>query len=98
MNIEISPRDYDKKLNWYDAMLYCSMIEIDGKTDWRLPTLEELSVIYTIENNFWQSYYWTSTDADDTDKAWMLFLSHAQRFEVEKTFYGNHARPVRTIT
>lgn len=41
MNIEISCTNYWKELNYRDALLYCSLLDIDGKTDWRLPTDEE---------------------------------------------------------
>jgi translation initiation factor 2B subunit (eIF-2B alpha/beta/delta family) len=37
MNIEISPRQYWKRLNYYDALLYLSILNIDGKEGWRLP-------------------------------------------------------------
>ena len=38
MKIELSPEKYWTKLNWYDTILYLSMLEIDGKNDWILPT------------------------------------------------------------
>jgi hypothetical protein len=34
--IEISEREYWKILNYHDGLLYCSMLEIDGKNDWRM--------------------------------------------------------------
>lgn len=62
MNIEVSPKQYEQELNWNDAMLYCQLLVIDDKNDWRLPTLEELKEIYTSENDFDGSTYWASTD------------------------------------
>ena len=41
---EVSP-DYNKK-NYNDAQNYCFDLEIKNRTDWKLPTLEEL------ESNF----------------------------------------------
>jgi hypothetical protein len=42
MNIEISPKEYWKKLNYHDGLLYCTMVVIDNKTDWRmLKNIEE---------------------------------------------------------
>ena len=35
MNIEISPKEYWKFMNPRDGRLYCSMVVIDGKDDWR---------------------------------------------------------------
>jgi len=31
MNIEISPKQYEKFLTWDDALLYCSLLVIDGE-------------------------------------------------------------------
>jgi hypothetical protein len=43
--IEISEREYWKKMNYDDAELYCSMIVIDGKNDWRMITqLEYINI------------------------------------------------------
>lgn len=36
MNIEVSPKEYWKLLNYYDGLLYCDMVVIDNKTDWRM--------------------------------------------------------------
>jgi hypothetical protein len=62
MNIEISPKEYEKILNWNDANLYCQLLVIDDKCDWRLPTKDELNEIYTSENDFVGSGYWSSTE------------------------------------
>ena len=61
-NIEISPKEYERTLNWHDGMLYCSILTIDNKNDWRLPTTEELKYIYDSENDFDGSSYWSSTE------------------------------------
>jgi len=36
MNIEISDRKYWTQLNYEDAKLYCTLLNIGGKNDWRL--------------------------------------------------------------
>lgn len=41
MNIEISPKEYWKELNYYDGILYCSLLVIDGVDDWRMMTNRE---------------------------------------------------------
>jgi len=39
--IEIAPKEYWQIMNWYDGLLYLSLLEIDGHTDWRYPTSYE---------------------------------------------------------
>ena len=36
MNIEIADIKYWKKLNYYDGLLYCQLLSIDGADDWRM--------------------------------------------------------------
>ncbi len=38
-------QQYEKKLNWNDALLYCSLLIIDGYDDWRMPTILELQYV-----------------------------------------------------
>ena len=56
MKIELSPEKYWAKLNWYDTILYLSMLEIDGKNDWILPTeqyakFKNLSILTWFDND-----------------------------------------------
>ena len=36
MSIELSDMKYWKRMGYHDGMLYCSMISIEGKNDWRM--------------------------------------------------------------
>jgi hypothetical protein len=45
MNIEISEDKYWKVLNYNDGLLYCSMLEIGDKDDWRMISEEDLAMI-----------------------------------------------------
>ena len=40
--IERAPEEYHKTLTYEEAVLYCFLLNIDGKTGWRLPTLREI--------------------------------------------------------
>lgn len=61
MYIELSPKEYERHLNYDDAKLYCDLLSIDNKDDWRLPSLKELvTVIYDLQPAAGESY-WTST-------------------------------------
>jgi len=34
--VEISDREYWKQMDYYSGVLYCSLLTIDGKNDWRM--------------------------------------------------------------
>jgi hypothetical protein len=52
MNIEISPNEYWKYLNPADGKLYCSMVVIDDKNDWRpMGLMEKFENIDYLNNN-----------------------------------------------
>ena len=95
MNIEISPNEYKRYLNWYDAMMYCQLLVIDNKNDWRLPTKDELNDIYKSENDFDGSYYWSSTEHNG-NYAWFQRFSSGFQYNLNKTS-SYYVRPVRTI-
>jgi hypothetical protein len=96
MNIEISPKEYERQLNWHDGMLYCQLLIIDGKDDWRLPTKEELNDIYNSENDFVGSFYWSSTEYDGY-YAWGQDLSTGFQGNGTKN-YSSYVRAVRSLT
>jgi hypothetical protein len=41
MKIEISPIEYWKVLSYEDSLLYCSLLVIDGKDNWRMINSEK---------------------------------------------------------
>ena len=94
MNIEISPKEYERRLNWNDAMMYCQLLIIDDKTDWRLPTKAELQDIYHSENDFVGSYYWSSTEYNGL-YAWGQNLSYGGQGNLTKSF-SYYVRAVRS--
>jgi len=98
MNIEISPKEYERQLNWNDGMLYCQLLTIDNKNDWRLPTKEELDYIYHSENDFTTGFiYWTSTEYDSDGNAWFYDFSGHLPYYYSSKYDIYNVRPVRTI-
>jgi formylglycine-generating enzyme required for sulfatase activity len=95
MNLEISPKESERYLNWYDAMMYCQLLVIDGKNDWRLPTKKELDYIYHSQNHFVGSLYWSSTEYDG-GSSWIQNLSSGNQNDNYKGA-SHYVRPVRTI-
>ena len=95
MNIEICPKEYERKINWDDAIFYCQLLVIDDKCDWRLPTLDELEYIYKLEHDFDDGYYWSSTPKY-SNTAWAKNMSNG--YKNHYTRYGKiFVRAVRTI-
>ena len=70
--LEWQRQDDDQERNWEEANIYCANLELDSKTDWRLPTAFELQALvdYTASNpsinevaftNTTAGSYWSST-------------------------------------
>jgi hypothetical protein len=83
----------------YVAAAYCESLNINGKTDWYLPAITELNVLYTNKasiRNFETSgsYYWSSTEYDNND-AWVERLSDGNQNGNSDKFYGYLVRCVR---
>lgn len=51
---KMAPNSYNKWLNYHDGLLYLSMLTIDGYSDWRFLTMDEINEIETIMN-MWSS-------------------------------------------
>lgn len=68
MKFEISPLEYEKCLNYDDAKLYCELLIIDAKNDWRLPTFPECKIISgelmarTLSQTIQNTEYWVTGD------------------------------------
>ncbi|CAA6800268.1 MAG: Unknown protein [uncultured Sulfurovum sp.] len=74
-----------KNTAWNDAIDYCEDLILDEKSDWRLPTLKELSsLVDYVENNpainaiFENTYsnsYWSSTShSNNVESAWIVYF------------------------
>ena len=97
MNFEIAPKRTEIQANWYDARLYCFFLNIDGKTGWRLPTKEELNQIYQSKNDFFNTYYWSSTD-DNDDDAWGQSMITGEQIIDNKNYNGDRVRAIRDLS
>jgi hypothetical protein len=60
-------------MTFYDAAYGCDELTLNGYSDWRLPTKEELKQLYLNKDKiggFVDKFYWSSTDAGFTDEMW----------------------------
>lgn len=67
-------------LNWYDATNYAKNLRKGGFSGWRLPTIEELKIIFEIKEalNIDKSYEWlwsSETLSDNQGHAWYMMMA-----------------------
>jgi formylglycine-generating enzyme required for sulfatase activity len=96
MNFEIAPQSTERQLKWNDAKMYCFSLTIDGKTGWRLPTIEELEEISQSENKLLRSYYWSSEVYDDR-RAWLLDVMNLNKYRFQRDDGHFFCRAVRDL-
>jgi hypothetical protein len=75
--------------------MYCQLLTIDNKNDWRLPTKEELHYIYHSENDFDRGNYWCSDESDITG-TWFVNFNNGIQYRMSKHI-NYRARPIRSI-
>lgn len=107
--IEFAPEEYWIDLNWYDAKVYCFALNIDGKTGWRLPTVEEFAE--WIEHSEYAgiqdfkvsdlilkiNFCWTSTEDPDYPNTVKVHCACGIINSTEGKEYIRLTKPCRTI-
>lgn len=84
------------KFNWTDAKTACDELVLNGYTDWRLPSKEELEYIFNnvyilgLKAGISEVYYWSSTEGNDSG-AWDWL------FRDGKAHTYNYVRAVRAF-
>jgi hypothetical protein len=94
--LQVAENDFENEMNWYQAKSAC----YDLGNGWRLPTKEELKVMYEQlhkkdQGNFKEdTLYWSSTEDDDGDVAWAFgFTSRG----FTATYYKTNTVYVRAV-
>lgn len=83
------------------AAQVCSDLELNGYSDWYLPSLGELDVIrLNLYNkklgNLSPFYYWSSSEGNKSFHAWMMYLPNGNVAQEEKRT-NRHVRAVRNF-
>jgi hypothetical protein len=96
----LSPINTERWLTWQDAINYCSSLNIDGHTDWYLPSNKELNFLCqtklpaTYHLLILNHSYWTSTE-DQTDASALAYYYHnGSQYSGLKT-NSNHVCAIR---
>ena len=88
---------HSDQIDWYEAKSKCANLSINGFTDWRLPTLEELEILYNMGlygNTY--DFYWSNSQINNEEVWTCGFMSFSKPFaytKVEKNMF--YVIPVR---
>lgn len=94
--------------NWEDAINYCEALTLGGKSDWRLPNINELTSlvddtrrdpsISNVFKNIISNYYLSSTtDVIYNDNVWIINFGDGDQGYFNKADRSYYVRCVRTI-
>ena len=92
-------QQYEKKLNWDDALLYCSLLMIDGYDDWRMPTISELQFLSNMSLEGCEGKYYWSSECKDDNSVCVQFIDKKLSKRHQTYQYKsnqNFIRPVRS--
>ena len=74
-----------EKRNWTNAKIACEALDINGYSDWHLPTKEELQYLYKNLHqvgiaDFERRQYWSSTEFDNNSAWYQIFDGGYQNY------------------
>lgn len=91
------------KKDWKHAKQYCQNLTLNGYSDWRLPTVEELHTVVDstnkvkteMKNVAYDDGYWSiSEDTEDKANAWRIDFNDGEKYTFDK-LYKTYIRCVR---
>lgn len=87
--------------SWSTAMSMCQASRVGGFSDWRLPTIAELAILYTHRGEiggFKNYYYWSATFFDSNDRYPFFYdFSDGTQEHFYTTGQNYYVRAVRTV-
>ena len=90
IQFEVASTDLDDVYTWHQA-------SEQGKDGWRLPSKEELNLMYEQRETiggFASAWYWSSSETSTTN-AWIQNFTNGNQSNYYKNLYGYRVRLVR---
>ena len=85
--------DLVERMDWNTAKTACDELILNGYSDWRLPTKDELNAIYVNlkklgvgGQGFASNFYWSSTGVVYSGTAWLQDFSIGNQYNYDKGF------------
>lgn len=102
VNLMVQKKDLSLS-SWSTADAICKGSTLADYTDWRLPTKEELMILFNNKDligGSWYTRYWSSSPAEEySDCYWFIDDFHySGELKIAKDSYSCGVRAVRTIT
>lgn len=88
--------------NWNGAVYYCANLDLNGYTDWYLPSKDELNKLYELHSlglgDFANEHYWSSTEYNNGFAWRQNFDGWGHQSADDKILhYAYHVRAVRVF-
>lgn len=83
----VMPNDLEGKYSWQDAKTAAAEQTFAGHADWRVPTKEELDMLYLAREAIggFDGWYWSSTDYSG-GSAWFQLFANGHRNAFNKNY------------
>jgi serine/threonine protein kinase len=83
--------------DWDSAMEECQNLNMNGYSDWHLPSIDELKLLYDQKHIIPElsTYYWSSSEGDN-DTAWGQLFTNGIKAKINKVGTDN-VRPIRAF-
>ena len=94
-NLVTLPADGDRPMDWESGKSYCESMSWGGRTDWYLPDIFELNLLYRNRHKIggfatsgdWSEVgYWSSMETDSTTARVQSFSQNGQNTIAHKTY------------
>ena len=101
--LEAAPANTEFLADWYTAIQRCKKLDIGGYTDWRLPTKDELDLMYeklklNALGDFRNDCYWSSSQSNrNIHRAWSQDFDSGYQYDYTGKDLSRRVRAIRAF-